>query len=319
MANPFEVQPVNVLQALMMGTQGYKQGREIAQQTQRQSALQQLMGNGQAGGSPDYAGVANTLARAGDLEGASQVATVAKSLAGPEMTDTLKNLAAENKNRVAQGLKPLSPLEYETAREKAKASITTVNANVNAAVNPVLKGVSDRFNESVESADSARTQIQSIHEARKALDDGAITGAFADKRLLLTKAAGLFGVPQESVNNTEVLRSAIGSQVLAKAKALGANPSNTDRDYLEKVVGGQIELNEGSIRRLLDMQEKWSRDSIKTANTRAGRFLQAYPKELAPVRGLLNTEEPPVYGYTPNRSQPNPRVDDILNKYAPKQ
>ena len=300
MANPFYIESANPLQALMSGVQGYNQGRTIAKDTQRQNALSQLMGQpGGQQGTPDYASVANKLAMSGDLEGAGQVANVAKSLAGPEQTELIKNLAAENKTRAAKGLPPLSPLDYDLQKEKAKASITNVHTNVNAAVNPVLKGVSDRFNESVESADSARTQIQSIHEARKALDDGAITGAFADKRLLFTKAAGLFGVPQDAVANTEVLRSAIGNQVIAKAKSLGANPTNTDRDYIEKVVGGQIELDEKSIRRLLDMQEKWGRETITKSNTRAGRFLQAYPKELGPVRGMLNTEEPPAYQYKP--------------------
>jgi len=320
MANPFEVQPVNVLQALMMGTQGYNQGRKIAQDTQRQSALQQLMGGGDGvAGTPNFGGVATTLAQSGDLEGAAQVANVAKALAGPEQTELLKNVAAENKLRAAKGLPALSPLDYDLQREKAKASVTTVNANVNAAVNPVLKGVSDRFNETVDAADASRKQISAIHDARKALDDGAITGQWADKRLVAEKIGGLFGVPQDRVANTEVLRSAVGQGMLAQAKTLGTNPSNADREIIQRITGGDIELDEKALRRILDIQERWARDSIKNANTRAGRFLQAYPKELAPVRGLLNTEEPPVYGYTPNRSQPNPRVDGLLNKYAPKQ
>ena len=289
----------------MMGTQGYNQGRKIAQDTQRQSALQQLMGgvDGVAG-TPNFGGVATTLAQAGDLEGAAQVANVAKALAGPEQTELLKNVAAENKLRAAKGLPALSPLDYDLQREKAKASVTTVNANVNAAVNPVLKGVSDRFNETVDAADASRKQISAIHDARKALDDGAITGQWADKRLVAEKIGGLFGVPQDRVANTEVLRSAVGQGMLAQAKTLGTNPSNADREIIQRITGGDIELDEKALRRILDIQERWARDSIKNANTRAGRFLQAYPKELAPVRGMLNTEEPAAYQYTPQRPAP---------------
>lgn len=279
----------------MSGAEGWDAGRKWRTQNNRDNALSQLMGSGGSGGHGDFSGVATALAKSGDLEGAAQVANVGKALAAPETTDTLKNLAAENKTRVAQGLKPLSPLDYQKAIEAAKANITNVHTNVNAAVNPVLKGVSDRFNESVESANTAREQINSIHEGRAALDDGAITGAFADKRLFGTKVSGLFGLPQDAANNTEVLRAALGNQVLAKAKTLGANPSNADRDYIEKVSGGSIELNEGSLRKILDMQERWARESIKRANTRGQQLLGAYPDELGRVKGLLNVEEPAQY------------------------
>lgn len=290
--NPFYVAPPNALQALMSGLEGFDAGRKLYKEQQEDAAYKELGQTIQRDGGLSNGALAKLLSMG---RNAAPVVQAVGSLQRSETTDTLKNLAAENKMRVAQGLKPLGPLDYQKQVEAAKAAITNVHTNVNAAVNPVLKGVSDRFNEAVESANSARDQISSIHEGRQALDDGATTGAFADKRLFGTKVAGLFGLPQDTATNTEVLRAALGNQVLAKAKTLGANPSNADRDYIEKVSGGSIELNEGSLRKIIDIQERWAREAIKRANRTGQSLLSAYPDELGRVKGLLNVEEPAPY------------------------
>ena len=121
---------------------------------------------------------------------------------------------------------------------------------------------------------------------------------------MLTKAAGLFGLPQETAVNTEVFRSAMGQQVLENAKKLGANPSNVDREVIQKIIGGDIDLNEGSMRKLLDMQERWARDGIKRTNLVGKRMLQAYPNELGKVGGLMNVDEPPDYDTYKRGRQP---------------
>lgn len=169
------------------------------------------------------------------------------------------------------------------------------NTTINNTVNPVLKGIGDRYNAAMDAAEAATPQIQAIHEARRALDSGAFTGALAGTKLDLSKVGQLFGLPQEAVVNTEVLRSSLGSQVLDKAKTLGTNPSNTDRDYIEKVVGGKIELNEGSMRRLLDMQEGWARSAVQRANAHSKRLLEAQPEEFKAVAPMMNVPEPIKY------------------------
>lgn len=181
--------------------------------------------------------------------------------------------------------------DYKSGLKKAGAQ----NIQLNNTINPIVKGVGERFNDSMDTAKASIPQIQGIHEARRALDEGAITGLGADPKLFLAKTANLFGLDEKAAANTEVARSAIGNSVLAKAKTLGANPSNTDRDYIEKVVGGQIQLEEGSIRRLLDMQEKWARQSIQRANSEGEKLLRAQPKELEHIAPLLTVQEPPSY------------------------
>lgn len=204
---------------------------------------------------------------------------------------------------------------------------------INNTVNPILKGVGESFIEQREAARASVPQIEGIFEARKALDQGAITGLGADPKLFLTKAANLFGLGGEAAANTEVLRSSIGNSVLAKAKTLGANPSNADRDYIEKVVGGSIALEEASMRRLLDMQEKWARAAIRRANADGQKLLKAQPKELGAISPLLGVDEPPTYEEflkanpiaapsAPARAPAAPAggvgIDDLLKKYGPK-
>jgi hypothetical protein len=201
------------------------------------------------------------------------------------------SLTGERKVIEKSDVLPKAAVDQKIAIAAAAKPETTINNTVS----PILKGVGDRFNETMDKARGSVTQIQGIHEARKALDEGAITGAGADPKLFLSKAAGLFGVPSKMAENTEVLRAAVGNSVLEKAKTLGANPSNADRDYIEKVSGGSIALEEGSMRRLLDMQEKWAREAIKRANDDGSKVLAAQPKELAAVSGLLRVEEPGTY------------------------
>jgi hypothetical protein len=172
------------------------------------------------------------------------------------------------------------------------------SVNVNTAANPVLEGVGKQLVDQRKNAQVAATQtIPAIYEARKALDEGATTGMFAAGKVNLQKLGSMFGLDASQAQNTEVLRSAIGGGVLAHIKELGANPSNADRDYIEKVQGGQISLEEGSIRRILDIQEKYARQAVRNFNNDAKKLMsvqggdQAY-KSIAP---LMQLEEPGPY------------------------
>ncbi len=216
---------------------------------------------------------------------------IQKQLEGDKPTDEMREYSLDAQQRKAQGLAPQSFFDFKSGLKKAGAQ----NIQLNNTINPIVKGVGERFNDSMDTAKASIPQIQGIHEARRALDEGAITGLGADPKLFLAKAANLFGLDEKSAANTEVARSAIGNSVLAKAKTLGANPSNTDRDYIEKVVGGQIQLEEPSIRRLLDMQEKWARQAIQRANAEGAKLLKAQPKELESIAPLLSVQEPPSY------------------------
>jgi soluble lytic murein transglycosylase-like protein len=183
--------------------------------------------------------------------------------------------------------------DYKTDLKKAGAQNTVINNTVN----PILKGVGERFVEDLGKAKSASTMIGTLHEARKQIDGGAITGALADQRLGLQKLGALFGLSPDQVANTETFQATMGGVVLDLVKGLGSGSgiSNADRDYAERVAGGRIGLDETSIRRLLDIGERAARARIKGVNTDADRLMKAQPDEFKTIAPLMRIDEPGEY------------------------
>ena len=152
-----------------------------------------------------------------------------------------------------------------------------------------------------------------------------MTGFGSSKRLDFARAGAALGITDPKViANTESFRSAIGSTVLAQAKALGANPTNTDRDYIEKVQAGQIELNEDTIRRMLDINERMARDSISRYNTTADKVLSDLeknpnvdPTAMGIVRTLGRINEPEQYRPPESAVQGHPMPPENVQPSMP--
>ncbi|WP_339032664.1 hypothetical protein WI604_15905 [Bradyrhizobium symbiodeficiens] len=158
------------------------------------------------------------------------------------------------------------PMPYDTwSTAKARAAATNVTTN--------LGGGSDEqiFKEMVDRSKSARAVAQGltgIRNAREAIDGGAITGFKADDRLSLQKAAKYFGVPfgdADKIENSETFKAAIAPQVAAIVKATvgTTNISDADRRFAERAAGGSLDLDEGSIKRLLDIMERASTSHLQ--------------------------------------------------------
>ena len=155
------------------------------------------------------------------------------------------------------------PMSYDTwATAKARASAMTVNNNNNVGGGSD-KQIFDSFDERSKEARATANGLVALRSARAALegDGGTITGFRANERLALQKAGAYLGVTDpKSIQNTETFRAAIAPQVAAVLKSTvgTANISNSDREFAEKAAGGSITLDEGSIKRLLDIMERAS-------------------------------------------------------------
>lgn len=164
----------------------------------------------------------------------------------------------------------------------------------------ILKGsIIPKLDKSQETATAARDEIQSIHRAREQLDSpgGIFSGAAADVRLKVAKVAEFLGVPNaDKIANTEAFGSAIGSRVLSLVKGLGAGAgiSNADRDFAAAMAGGNIKLDEGSIRRILDIGEKAARARIDQHNALTDRTLAA-SEALRGYKDVYKVEAPGAY------------------------
>lgn len=194
-------------------------------------------------------------------EGPAQKAAVAQLEAINKATEP----TGEMRNAAAAGM---SPREYADRSDTAQTERAVLT-------NSILP----KLDKSQETATAARDEIQAIDRAREQLDmpGGIVAGKFANQQLMLQKIGSFFGLDKSQVANTEAFGSAIGSRTLALVKGLGAGAgiSNADRDFAAAMSGGNITLDEKSIRRILDIGERAARAKIKQHNALVGRTIKA--------------------------------------------
>jgi hypothetical protein len=178
-------------------------------------------------------------------------------------------------------------------------------------------------------ASAAVSEIESTHRFRQLLDAGAFTGVGAEQKLLAARVAEALGIPSDKADNTQALMAAAADRVLASIKSLGANPTDSDRIYLEKAKGGNITFSEGALRKILDISEKQARSTIKKHGEEVGRIrklegIKDLPDEFfslsdAPEYGMWSKENPlaapaaPVQA-APADAQPKPADSSALPK-----
>lgn len=132
----------------------------------------------------------------------------------------------------------------------------------------------ENLNKSYDEALAASKGLTSLQATRDAFDKGMFTGSMADQKLFMTKFADALGMSpeeaQKAASNTEVFSATIGSQVMSLIKGLGSGTSITDsdRNFVNSMVGGNIKLQPESIKRLLDITEKASEAKIDQHNQR---------------------------------------------------
>ncbi len=149
------------------------------------------------------------------------------------------------------------------------------------------------------------------NQIKKILADGkVITGFGADFRLQADKAialAGFKGAGGEAAN-TETLASGLAQNTLDAIKASGLGSgngfSNADRDFLEKAVGGKVNLEKQTIDRLANLAHKAAEQTALRWSTRVkeipasaleGTGIKTDPVTVSPLHG----SKPPAAGGAP--------------------
>lgn len=139
----------------------------------------------------------------------------------------------------------------------------------------------------------AGKSLDSATEARKLLDSGVLTGSLAPFEVSLGKAlqAAGYHYKDDAIANTEAFGAARAMEVgrLIKQFGSGTGLSDADRQYAAKMAGGEIKLNEESIRRILDIGDRATRKVITDFNTDASKINPAF----SPYP--LSVTMPPVY------------------------
>lgn len=185
-----------------------------------------------------------------------------------------------------------NPAYQSYAMAKAAAGASRTNVTVDAAPkafwNDFGKQASDQLFKEREGAQAASSTLQGIGEIRKAVQGGAYQGAGADYKLGAAKALGALGlqIAPEQVANSEQFNAIANQFVLNSIKGLGANPSNADRDFIEKTVP-RLSTDPGALPLLLNFMEGKAKvqvdgynEKIKGVQSQAGAGFMPFSLEV---------------------------------------
>jgi hypothetical protein len=184
-----------------------------------------------------------------------------------------------------------------TRQEIAGASdIETSRAATSSYAKGAAESAVKRDEETFGVAQTAQTNIDRANEIIDLVNAGALTGTAAEIKLKLARALNVAGADNnEVIKNTEVLVSRLGQNVLGniKASGLGAGQgfTNTDRTFLERIVGGSIELNPKTLQELARISKSVSAAAVEKWNKRLPDIAPNIAKDL----GLRSIELNNVY------------------------
>lgn len=122
-------------------------------------------------------------------------------------------------------------------------------------------GQSKKILEDKSSALDAVAILETNQVAKDLLKSGVITGTGANFFVGLNSAlqqAGLDFGYADAASNSQAYVSAMGANVgrLIKQFGAGTGLSNADREYAEKMAGGQITLTESALRKIIDINDR---------------------------------------------------------------
>jgi hypothetical protein len=125
-----------------------------------------------------------------------------------------------------------------------------------------------------DAAVAASSNIRKIDETINLLNEGNVdTGFGADFRQSVRRVQGLFANDPERVrtlSDTELLNSALGTEVFGAISALGVGARGLDtpaeREFLREVVAGRIDLNKDTLLRMAELRRKAEENAIKDWN-----------------------------------------------------
>jgi hypothetical protein len=224
----------------------------------------------------------------------SQIKRAEEARKASQPPDTIR--ALEMRADLA-GLEP-GTVEYQKFMATGgRGSLVTIN---NSPEGDVFAGLpkdvrAEIFKRQGEAQDAADL-IGVTNQGLQLLDQGAITGAGSDTKISAIKWAQTLGVPVDgdivdAANNTETYRSIMAKAVGKVIKNFGSGTglSDADRQYAERLAGGDTTLNEPAIRRILAAGSSQAQGQIKRFSTMRDKVLGG------DLGAMLNVQEPDEY------------------------
>ena len=215
---------------------------------------------------------------------------------------------------------------YNAAIDKAKNPAPGVTVKLPPGQKPFWDNLAGEEAKGVykekEGAKDAAAMISTINTGRELLDSGVITGFGADFLTSAGQALKRVGIQynNDAIANTQAYVSALAVNVGKVIKQFGSGTglSDADREYAQKIVGGSVNLDEGALRRILDINEKAARNLIKNYNKKAAQIQSSPNAQFFPY--ALTVDEPPAYVKKGGKSTAPAEVDQkVWDAMTPEQ
>lgn len=138
-----------------------------------------------------------------------------------------------------------------------------------------MKGV-ENFNDLYTRANDAIITMDNIGR-NLPLIDNMPTGSLAQVELFARRVGELLGMDYEEAANAEVFQADAGQRVAKEIKAFGAGTglSDKDREFAEKMAGGNIEVTPAALKRILEIRNKVAVGTVKNFEDTKARTRKA--------------------------------------------
>lgn len=154
---------------------------------------------------------------------------------------------------------------YELAKANASAARTQnnlINAGPKAFDTELGKLDAEQLNKWRGGAETAQNTLGVVQNLRGAEASGAYSGGTANARMAIANFVnGITGATPKGLVGSQMYNAEASKLVLDRIKALGANPSNADREFIEKTVP-QLNTSAEARKQMADFMERQARQAI---------------------------------------------------------
>lgn len=221
--------------------------------------------------------------------------------------------------------KPVILSEKQVLIAEGKKAQSLINPFENKFMGELGTSEAKRLSGLRQTADDAVKSKQIIAEGLTLVDKGIYSGSAANIKLSFDKwlqQAGI-NIGGEKAANTEAFAGMMGLQVgkVIKAFGTGTGLSDADREYAQKIAGGEIKLTEQSIRKLLDINDRLATFAISEYNSQSERAKQSLQEKdyFKPVVIPTKKQPPPSGATSATEAQTSsPGLKNIMTELSPK-
>ena len=179
----------------------------------------------------------------------------ASSVSKDPSVGTVAELIAQTKfGKPFSGLTPeQKAVVYKEVQTKSSDSL---GGGLKALAEAIVKGSGKQIGEDVAESISPKVlqgkedTLGALKRARTLLGEGIYTGGLASAQMAISKYSPLGS--QKKLENTEKYLAYVSTTVIPLLKEFGGNDSNEELKFLQRLVGGEITLEEETLKEIID-------------------------------------------------------------------